>query len=171
MPAVRPSPAGAGSASGPSPSATAADPREDVLEPPAARAFRVWLIDPDPAIQASVSWLLRHLAVELEAFRYGEEFLAAADLSGPGCVLVDSDLPGASGLDVLREVRTRTGGKVAVIVLASSPDVHLAVQALREGAADFFEKPFLGAALTRRVESAMAETQGPDEPLNEETRA
>jgi len=121
--------------------------------------FRVWLVDPDPAIQASISWLLRHLPVELETFRYGEDFLAQSDLTVPGCVLVDTDLPDTSGLDVLRAVQRRTSGKVAVVVLASSPDVHLAVQALREGAADFFEKPFLGAALTRRVESAMADAR------------
>lgn len=123
------------------------------------RPFRVWLVDPDPAIQGSVSWLLRHLPVELESFRYGEDFLEKCDLTPPGCVLVDTDLPDTSGLEVLRVVRQRAGDAITVIVLASSPDVHLAVQALREGAADFFEKPFLGAALTRRVERAIAEAR------------
>jgi FixJ family two-component response regulator len=126
---------------------------------PEPRSFKVWVVDPDPAIQGSVSWLLRHLPVEVETYRFGEDFLRQSDLSSPGCVLVDTDLPDTSGLDVLRAVQRRTDGAITVIVLASSPDVHLAVQALREGAADFFEKPFLGAALTRRVERALAESQ------------
>ncbi|HVS14110.1 MAG TPA: response regulator [Thermoanaerobaculia bacterium] len=123
------------------------------------RAARVWLVDPDPAMQGSVSWLLRHLPVELLVYRYGRDFLTGAEVSPPGCVLVDADLPDVSGLEVLRAVRAQAAGRVPVIVLASAPDVNLAVQALRDGAADFFEKPFLGAALTRRVEAALAEAE------------
>jgi two-component system, LuxR family, response regulator FixJ len=137
--------------------------------PVAPAAPRVWLVDPDPAMQGSVSWLLRHLGVDLRVFRYGREFLEAAEIAPPGCVLVDVDLPDVSGLEVLREVRARTGGKLPVIVLASAPDVNLAVQALRDGAADFFEKPFLGAALTRRVEAALGETRD-DDPAREPGR-
>ena len=60
-------------------------------------------------------------------------------------------LPGMSGLELLRRLRSN-GNDVPVIVLADESDVPTAVAAMREGAADFIEKPYANIAILKQVQ-------------------
>ncbi len=67
-----------------------------------------------------------------------------------GCVITDLLLPGMSGLDLLRKLRSADRSP-PVILLGEETDVRAAVDAMREGAADFIEKQHMDLAIPRRV--------------------
>ena len=64
---------------------------------------------------------------------------------------MDLLLPGMSGLDLLRRLR-RAGNDVPVVLLADESDVPTAVAAMREGATDFIEKPYMDVAVLKQVQ-------------------
>ena len=66
------------------------------------------------------------------------------------CLIVDVDLPGRSGFDLLSQSRTLSPPPDAFVVL-SEPDTNLVLQALHLGAIDFIAKPFVVAAITNRI--------------------
>lgn len=108
------------------------------------------IVDNDAAMRDSLRALLRSLDVDVETFDSAESFLGGAGARGPRCLITELALPGMSGLDLLRRLR-ESGDEMPVILLAGDSDVPTAVAAMREGAADFIEKPHVDAAVLRRV--------------------
>ncbi|AWK89122.1 response regulator transcription factor [Azospirillum thermophilum] len=119
-----------------------------------ATAPAVYVVDDDPAMLHSLAWLLGSVGQEVTAFASAEEFLRAADLGRPGCVVTDVRMPGMSGLE-LQEALTRAGSVLSVIVITGHGDVPMAVRALRSGAVDFIEKPLNDQLLLDRVHEAL----------------
>ncbi|TPK93931.1 response regulator transcription factor FixJ [Mesorhizobium sp. B2-4-12] len=114
----------------------------------------VHVVDDDVDVRKSLGFLLAtaHFAVRLH--ESATAFLTAATERLEGCVVTDVRMPGIDGIDLLRELRKR-GYKVPVIVMTGHADVALAVQAMKEGAADFIEKPFDDEALLGAIRSAL----------------
>ena len=100
----------------------------------------VGVIDPDPAARAALKALLQPVGVELATFDSAESYLLSGSARKVACLIVDLMLPGMSGLELLRRLRSN-GNDVPVIVLADESDVPTAVAAMREGASDFIERP------------------------------
>jgi len=92
------------------------------------------------------------MAVEL--YPSGVEFLAEAKLDRPGCLLLDINMPEMSGLEVQARLNQRRV-TIPIIFLTASADIPIAVAAMREGAADFVEKPFDADHLLLRVRQAI----------------
>ena len=115
----------------------------------------VHVVDDDPAIRDSLSWLFGSRGLAVAAWESGEAFLAGFSAETRGCVLLDLRMGGLSGLDVLDRLE-EAGSVLPVIVLTGHGDVPLAVQSLKKGAIDFMEKPFEPNALLERVQAAMA---------------
>jgi len=110
----------------------------------------VYLVDPDPAVQRSVKKLLGALGATTETFQSARELLAALPRNVPSCIIAEARLPDMSGLTLLQELRAR-GLAVPVILLSSDADVTSAVTAMRAGALDFIEKPWIDRALVAQV--------------------
>lgn len=70
----------------------------------------------------------------------------------PWLMLADRDLPGLSGLDLLREVRSGAGAQIPVILMASQPGAHDIITALNAGADDHVAKPLEPEVIRARVE-------------------
>jgi two-component system response regulator FixJ len=114
----------------------------------------VHVIDDDDAARDSLAFLLRTADVDVRTYPSATEFLAAASsgMKG-GCVVTDVRMPQIDGLELLRRLRA-LHLTMPVIVMTGHGDIPLAVEAMKAGAADFFEKPFsddLMLAAVRRV--------------------
>jgi two-component system response regulator FixJ len=110
----------------------------------------VCLIDPDPATQRDVHALLATLGAELRVYGNAREFLASLPREVPVCVIAESRLPDLTGLALLQELQAR-GLRIPTILLSSTGDVTGAVAAMRAGALDFIEKPYIERVLVSLV--------------------
>jgi FixJ family two-component response regulator len=114
----------------------------------------VGVIDPDPVARNGLRTLLHGLGIDVATFDSAESYLLAADGRHLACLIVDLLLPGMSGLELLRRLRS-AGNDVPVIVLADESDVPTAVAAIREGATDFIEKPYVDVAVLKQVQKLL----------------
>ena len=114
----------------------------------------VGVIDPDPVARNGLSTLLHGLGIDVSTFDCAESFLLATSGRHVGCLIVDLLLPGMSGLELLRRLRS-AGNDVPVILLADESDVPTAVAAMREGATDFIEKPYVDVAVMKQVQKLL----------------
>ena len=83
--------------------------------------------------------MLRASGFAVKTFASAEEFLSQTELDVPGCVLVDLQMPGLSGLD-LQEALSKAGHTLPVIFLTGHGDIPTTVRAMRRGAEDFLTK-------------------------------
>jgi FixJ family two-component response regulator len=114
----------------------------------------VGVIDPDPVARNGLRTLLHGLGIDVSTFDSAESYLLAANGRHLGCLIVDLLLPGMSGLELLRRLRS-AGNDMPVILLADESDVPTAVAAMREGATDFIEKPFGDVAILKQLQKLL----------------
>jgi len=120
------------------------------------------IVDDEEVIRDSLTWLARSRAIETVAYESGTAFLAALDAkkdfdSQGECLLLDVRMPDMSGSALFDTLATRgLTGRLPVIFLTGHGDVPMAVDKLKRGAFDFFEKPFNDNKLMDRVEEALA---------------
>ena len=101
----------------------------------------VHVVDDDGAIRDALVLLLEAAGHPARAHADAAGFLAELDPAQPGCVVADVRMPGMSGLELQRHLG-QARIDLPVIIITGHGDVGMAVQALKEGAADFIEKPF-----------------------------
>lgn len=114
----------------------------------------VFIVDDDPSVRAALAVVLSSEGFQVTSFGEGEAFLSAARARTPGCVLIDVHLPGCSGLDVLRRLDAQRY-PAPVLVISGRGDIPTAIDAIRNGALDFIEKPFDPSAVATRVRDAI----------------
>ena len=114
----------------------------------------IGVIDPDPVARNGLRALLHGMGVDVATFDSAESYLLAANGRQLSCLIVDLLLPGMSGLELLRRLRS-AGNDVPVILLADESDVPTAVAAMREGATDFIEKPYVDVAVLKQVQKLL----------------
>ncbi len=114
----------------------------------------VGVIDPDPVARNGLRTLLRGVGVDVATYDTAEAYLLAPNGRGLACLIVDLMLPGMSGLELLRRLRA-AGNDVPVILLADESDVPTAVAAMRDGATDFIEKPYVDVAILKQVQKLL----------------
>lgn len=113
------------------------------------------IVDDDPAVCDALQWLLRSRGVASRAWDSADGFLTAAGRDLCGCLLLDVRMPGMSGIELFDRLRV-IDCRLPVIFLTGHGDVPMAVQALKDGAFDFVEKPYDDNALVDKVVGAMA---------------
>ena len=114
----------------------------------------VYLIDDDDSVRRSLRFMLESYGLKITDFDSAEAFFTAVDLTLPGCALVDVRMPGLSGQQLHLELVAKNS-PLAVIYLTGHGDVPMAVDALKLGAVDFFQKPADGAKLAEAVVKAL----------------
>jgi two-component system response regulator FixJ len=114
----------------------------------------VHVIDDDDAARDSLSFLLRSAKIEVCTYESASAFLAAINNLSLGCIITDVRMPEMTGIELLRRLR-ESGNNVPVIVITGHGDIPLAVEAMKFGAADFFEKPYDDELLVAAVRTAL----------------
>lgn len=105
----------------------------------AEKKVTIFVVDDDEAVRDSLAALLQTRGFEVRAFESAPKLLAAIDKGTRGCVLTDVRMPEMDGLELQRRL---AGHMLPVVVMSGHGDIPMAVQAMRDGAVDFVEKPY-----------------------------
>lgn len=114
----------------------------------------VHVVDDDASTRRSLTRLLGGAGYEVALYASAEQLLEVAGPGLDGCVLLDLRLPGASGLE-LQERLAERGCPAAIVFLSGHGDVPASVRAMKQGAADFLQKPAAADELLAAVASAL----------------
>ena len=109
----------------------------------------VFVVEDDITARAILTVVLTKAGYRVTSFFDGHTLVAAVRQRRPHCVLLDVCLPGRSGLDVLKDLKAVD--PVRVMMISGHGTVDTAVQALKDGATDFIQKPFRLHDLLTRV--------------------
>jgi len=122
--------------------------------PPPSSTPLVRIVDDDASFLTALARMLRASGFAVKTFVSAEEFLSRPELEVPGCVLVDLQMPGLSGLD-LQEALAKDGHGLPVVFLSGRGDIPTTVQAMRRGAEDFLTKRAPRAEVLDAVKRAL----------------
>jgi FixJ family two-component response regulator len=117
-------------------------------------AGAVFIVDDDPLVLNALSVVLSREGYQVSGFSEGASFLAAAKAQTPVCVILDVQMPGQSGLDILKELNAQQY-PAPIFIISGVGDIPMAVEAIKSGALDFIEKPFDAATVVTRVREAV----------------
>ena len=106
----------------------------------------VHVVDDDPAFLRSMEALLDSAGFATRIYDSAPAVLNAASQLSGGCMLLDAQMPGMNGLELQASLH-ELGVRLLVIVMTGQGDVATAVRAMKAGAVDFVEKPFVGASV------------------------
>ncbi|MBT8396943.1 MAG: response regulator transcription factor, partial [Gemmatimonadetes bacterium] len=110
----------------------------------------VFVVDDDPGVADSIRLLLRSVGLPAEVFLSASGFLEAYEVERAGCLVLDVRMPGMSGLDL--QARLKEGGStLPIIFVTAHGDVPMAVEAVKNGALDFVQKPFRDQDLLDKI--------------------
>ena len=124
----------------------------------------VFIVDDDAPVRDSLSMLMKSVGLEAETFASAMEFLEHYDADRPGCLVLDIQMPGMSGLE-LQEQLNAMHAILPIIFITGHGDVPMAVSAIQHGAADFIQKPFRDQDLLDRINKALEQDQHNRETL------
>jgi FixJ family two-component response regulator len=113
----------------------------------------VFVIDPDASTREELASLIRSAGWEPRTFASAVEFLTRPRSMRAGCLLVELDLPGLSGLSLQKCVGDRA--ELPIVFMSGHADIHATVQAMKAGAVDFLPKPLAHDALLHSMRSAV----------------
>jgi FixJ family two-component response regulator len=114
----------------------------------------IFVVDDDPAVRETLSIVLSAAGYQSICFADGDALLAVARSRCPACILLDVHIPGRSGLDILEELHAEDY-PAPIFMISGKGDIAMAVNAIKNGALDFIEKPFRGSEIVTRVEEAI----------------
>lgn len=114
----------------------------------------IYIVDDDANLRQSLIDLLSNAGYKPVAFAHPAEFLDKFDPKQHGCLVLDVRMPEISGLEIQQRLN-RMGAMLPVILMTGYGEVPMAVQAIRDGALDFLQKPFRFQALLDRIETAL----------------
>ena len=109
------------------------------------------VVDDDRAVSKAIQFLLGNEDWTVQVFSSGEEFLVNEAPSVPGCIILDIQMGGISGIEVHKELIARES-EVPIIFLTAHGDIPMAVEAMKEGAAEFLVKPLDPEKMLQLVE-------------------
>lgn len=124
----------------------------------------VHIVDDEEAVRTSLAFLLSSAGFAVRVHESATAFLAIASDVGNGCLITDLRMPDMDGVELLRRLR-QNDAMLPAIVITGHGDVQMAVEAMKNGAIDFIEKPFsddvliesIGRAASRAAEQVQTE--------------
>ncbi|HKS54851.1 MAG TPA: response regulator [Steroidobacteraceae bacterium] len=114
----------------------------------------VYVVDDDDGMRRALTVLITTVGYQPVAFARPSDFLAKYDPSQPSCLVLDVRMPDMSGLEVQQQLN-KAGSMLPVILVSGHGDIPMAVQAMKDGAFDFLQKPFRDQDLIDRINGAL----------------
>jgi FixJ family two-component response regulator len=124
-----------------------------MTEKPLSRG-EIFVVDDDPGVRETLSVVLSAGGYQVICFADGAALLAVARNRTPSCILLDVNIPGKSGLDILKELHGEDY-PAPIFIISGQGDIAMAVSAIKSGALDFIEKPFRGSEIVARLDEAI----------------
>ena len=119
-----------------------------------AGSGEVFVVDDDPMVLNALSVFLSREGYQVAGFSEGASFLDAARSRTPICIILDVQMPGKSGLDLLKDLKAQDY-PAPIFIVSGSGDIPTAVEAIKHGAFDFIEKPVKASTVVTRVREAV----------------
>jgi FixJ family two-component response regulator len=116
------------------------------------------ILDDDKAVQSALQDLVESEGMSTLCFDSAEQFLDSTARDQASCLIADIGMPGMSGIELQARLKTEQCG-IPIIFITARGDIPLAVSAMKEGASDFFAKPFQGSVFMAAVEHALEENR------------
>ena len=113
------------------------------------------IVDDEAEVRDALTLLLSTAQIESRSYGSAEDYMTSNPLKDPACLLLDNQLPGMSGIELLRRIVAATTDSTIIMITAYG-DVPTAVLAMRAGAFHFVQKPFDAEALLATVEEALS---------------
>jgi FixJ family two-component response regulator len=123
-------------------------------EMPPGSAGQIFIVDDDAAVRETLSMVFTNAGYDVVRFAEGATLLAAVKDRSPVCIILDVHIPGKSGLDILKQLNAQDYA-APVFIMSGQGDIAMAVDAIKNGALDFIEKPFRGSEVVTRVRAAI----------------
>lgn len=117
-------------------------------------ANEIYVVDDDRHVRDALSAMLETAGYKVICFADGISLMATARHCSPLCILLDVNLPGISGMDILKELCAEEY-PAPIFLISGAGDIAMAVEAIKSGASDFIEKPFRRSDILRRIEDAI----------------
>ncbi len=115
----------------------------------------VFVVDDDASVRDAVQRLIASVGLRVQTFGSTSEFLESKRPEGPACMVLDVRLPGASGLELQRDL-IQAKVPIPIIFITGHADVPMTVRAMKAGAVEFLTKPFRGQELLDAIQEAIA---------------
>jgi len=108
------------------------------------------IVDDDEAVRESLKWLLSSQNHNIKCFSNGIDFLNEYDPEKYNCIILDVRMPGLNGLEIFNKLRSQAYFP-PVIFLSGHADLCTAVEAVKNGASEFLQKPVVNNALLDQI--------------------
>lgn len=116
----------------------------------------VYIVEDDSSTREALGELIRPSGAEVKTFRSAEEFLRDYRRDDAGCLLVDQRLPGISGCELVRQLRSE-GTPIPAVFVTAHASTSMTVDAMRMGAIDVLDKPCCENELRDAIDVALSE--------------
>jgi FixJ family two-component response regulator len=114
----------------------------------------VAIVDDDKAVGNAIEVLMRSIGLVAQAFSSAEEFLRSPQLGLTGCLVVDFDMPGMSGLDLHNNL-CRSGKVIPTVLITAYPSDDIRARAFKAGIICYLPKPFDESDLLNCIQTAL----------------
>ena len=112
------------------------------------------VVDDDESVRESLPDLLREFGFEAQTFSSAEEFLASESVADTNCLLLDVAMPGMTGPDLQRELKSREHS-IPIVFITAQRDATVRPRLIAEGAVECLFKPFEAADLLQALNTAL----------------
>ncbi len=121
---------------------------------------RILVVEDESSFSEAISFLLRKEGFEVDVAESGQAGIDDFERNGADLILLDLMLPGLSGTEVCRQIRSKS--QVPIIMLTAKDTEIDKVVGLELGADDYVTKPYSSRELIARINAVMRRSQNPD---------
>jgi FixJ family two-component response regulator len=114
----------------------------------------IFIVDDDPSIRLALENLLSSIGQQVETYAAAQDFLRDCPRNPAGCLVLDVQMPGLSGLDLQSELN-RAGIQLPIIFITGHGDIPTTVRAMKAGAVEFLTKPVSDSELLAAIDQAL----------------